>query len=521
MKNLPGKINIPKRSCPTSFVNCEVLADQFYDWFSSVEGGNFVPEFLEEHKKKSKMNQNKKVSQMVKSMLVLQFGNEDFHISQLGELINIGRHSESVIAKLAEGRTWSTVRNYLHCYSHFLDFLEATIPTSILDRDIMNSLRVSLKGCIRTVTKMAQEELQKRKIRDRSRLLNWTHVCNCIDAQLAYVNMYKFKHQQSHDEQKHLAMKVGTHLLLHIALQNGKRTGIYADMTVQQFRDAEKEMDGYVVLIDEGKTFRVTGGAGIFLSKSEYALLAEYIDKCRILFKPKTDQVFCRPSGERSEVHDLHKLIKKGWEEFGERENEDVGEISCSLIRKTLVSVSRKEGIDRSTQQDMARHMDHSVDTADRHYDVNTGVKVTAKFRQIIQRFKESELGESDSEASDQEDSNCCIQISASLQGTLEEASNVCTERSSVGSKCISSQNGTQSFRFGRECIFSDEDAVRLKRCCASVIEKGRRKECTVTKAMIMAAVKSAGPAFIDLMTNYTESQICTKVRTEIRKKNV
>lgn len=61
-----------------------------------------------------------------------------------------------------------------------------------------------------------------------------------------------------------MAQEVASHMLLQIALQNGKRTGIYADLTVEHFRDAEKEMDGFVLLIDEGKTFRVSGGAGTF-----------------------------------------------------------------------------------------------------------------------------------------------------------------------------------------------------------------------------------------------------------------
>ena len=49
-------------------------------------------------------------------------------------------------------------------------------------------------------------------------------------------------------------------------------------------------------------------------------------------------------------------------------------------------------GLDRSEQEQIARHMDHSLSTADRHYDVNTGIPITAKFRQIIEKFHESDL---------------------------------------------------------------------------------------------------------------------------------
>lgn len=72
---------------------------------------------------------------------------------------------------------------------------------------------------------------------------------------------------------------------------------------------------------------------------------------------------------------------------------------------------------------------------------------------------------------------------------------------------------------FGRECLFSKNDAVRLRRCCATVIEKARKKEPKVTKAVIIESVKTAGPNFCDLLDKYTGDQIATKVRTEIRKR--
>ena len=112
-------------------LSCAFGDDDFHEWFSSIEGGHFVPDFLEDYKKTQRVAQNRKVAHMVKSVLSCAFRDDDFHISKLAELITMGRKSPSVISKLAEGLTWSTVRNYLHAFSHFLAFLGVSLPAGL------------------------------------------------------------------------------------------------------------------------------------------------------------------------------------------------------------------------------------------------------------------------------------------------------------------------------------------------------------------------------------------------------
>ncbi|KAK7089069.1 hypothetical protein V1264_024167 [Littorina saxatilis] len=111
--------------------------------------------------------------------------------------------------------------------------------------------------------------MQRRKVRDRNDIIRWSDICNCIDSDVASDYMSKFKSATNDLDKKELAGKIEQHLLLQIALQNGKRTGIYADMSVAEFEAAEKRSDGFVVLIAEGKTFKMSGASGIFFSNSE------------------------------------------------------------------------------------------------------------------------------------------------------------------------------------------------------------------------------------------------------------
>lgn len=96
-------------------------------------------------------------------------------------------------------------------------------------------------------------------------------------------------------------------------------------------------MRGYVVLIAEGKTFRVTGGAGIFFFFQNPN--TDYIKQRRP--NPKNDQMIT--------VGDIKAMLQRSWQEFGLEQNKDVGPISCCLIRKKLVSKVRPHLLDQDT----------------------------------------------------------------------------------------------------------------------------------------------------------------------------
>ena len=78
----------------------------------------------------------------------------------------------------------------------------------------------------------------------------------------------------------------------------------------------------------------------------------------------------------------------------------DVGEITCTLLRKTLITKSREEGVDETEKDVMALQMDHQKARANRYYDVSTGGNMSAQFRRIFQKFYDP-LSLTDDECSD------------------------------------------------------------------------------------------------------------------------
>lgn len=513
------------------------LAESFLNWFQSIEGGSYIPDFLDDHKRSQKQTQNKKCKHMVQTVLETALGEGEFHASALGVLKSIGRpvlkSGLSVIEKLhKDDRSWGTVKNYLNAFSHFVDFMESSNPL-LLDRSTIGPVRVNLRGSIQTVTKMALEELQRRKISDRDRVIDFQNIRQYQQSNIAKTLLNSFEAADSQKDAEEKIHRIARHTLLQIALPNGKRAGVFADMKCSDVKNALTEEDGFVILVGEGKTFRVSGAAGVYCLKTEYELLCNYITKLRPLLKPCTDQVFCRPSGERASVGEIGCYLKDGWTDFGSIVHKDVGDITFTLIRKSIVSKSRSEGVTRDVKEDMAIHMDHDVSTADKHYDVSTGARMTAKFRRIFDKFHDPLDSDDNEDSADVLPSSRLestgIVLHSGRQGQVSaDNDNSCMEpkcyqrKSQNASSFITTEcrKGTRSSTFGKLDVFSDEDKIRLYRCCSSLIENGKKRPGSgVTQSEILNQIKSAGPNFSDLFNKYSLAQICNRVRCEIRKK--
>jgi len=461
---------------------------------------------------------------MVHTVLEKSLGTSEFHASSLHLLSNIGKSTQkgvpSVVEQLQVDRSWGTVKTYLNAFTHFIDFLESREP-AVLNTEGISALGVSLKGSLHTVTKFALEELQHRKLNDRNKVIHFRHISSYLKTNVAH-SLSTSDLTGDKEERAKQVHRIGRHILLQMQVQNGKRTGIFSELKISDVDEAKKEGDGYVILVGEGKTFRVSGAAGIFCSVPEFETLQHFLTDQRPLLKPSTDQVFCRLTGERASVSEIGEFLADAWADFGSIVHIDVGHLTSTLIRKTIISRSREDGLDRDEQVNMATHMDHSVQTADRHYDVSTGARLTAQFRKVFEQFHDP----LDSEEEDEDDAIRTsdrineVQVMPMRDSSVTRKLNI-KAKSKVGICSNFSHNieATRTSTFGKPDLFSLEDKTRLYRCCSDLIDQGKRKALVVTKAMIHQSIMAAGSNFADLLKTYTLGQLCNRVRCEIRKK--
>lgn len=193
------------------------LAMSFAAWFQSIEGGNYVPDFLDDHKQAQRKSQNKKYEHMVQTVLETCLGKEEFHSSSLHLLQTIGKPigGISVVEKLHEDRSWGTVKTYLNAFSHFIDYTESSCPP-LLDQPTAAVIRINLKGSIHTVTKMTLEELQKRKLSDRERVIDFQNVSEYRKMKIAQILSKSLNVDDADSEKdiKEQIHRIGNHVLL-------------------------------------------------------------------------------------------------------------------------------------------------------------------------------------------------------------------------------------------------------------------------------------------------------------------
>ena len=149
----------------------ESISEEFCDWYGSIEGGSYVPLSGDTRKKKKVESQNSRMKVMIKQVLQEYFKDDEFPIECLSCLKSLGRNNAgkpSVLEKLQEGKTWGSVKNYVIGLGHFLRFIEVCYPHVNLD---ILGLRAVFAGIMKTVNKFVAKELQKRKLRDKTRLV--------------------------------------------------------------------------------------------------------------------------------------------------------------------------------------------------------------------------------------------------------------------------------------------------------------------------------------------------------------
>lgn len=70
-----------------------------------------------------------------------------------------------------------------------------------------------------------------------------------------------------------------------------------------------------------------------------------------------------------SPLQTMSKLVQREWERYAEETGQVLPKLTASISRKVAVTTLRESGGDRAEQMLLAKHMVHSISTADTYYD--------------------------------------------------------------------------------------------------------------------------------------------------------
>lgn len=168
---------------------------------------------------------------------------------------------------------------------------------------------------------------------------------------------------------------VRDHLFIKIALDTGHRSGVLANMTMEEFKNAiyiTDEIDGDRMQIDvkDHKTNENYGPAPVMLRLEDFEKLECFVRKVRTqLRRRKDDNIFLSWRGNSMKSGYYSRRLHTAWKRSGNFENRAIPTaLTINHIRKSISTGVRKQN--RESVKEVARAMMHDKTTADEHYDI-------------------------------------------------------------------------------------------------------------------------------------------------------
>ena len=211
------------------------------------------------------------------------------------------------------------------------------------------------------------------------------------------------------------------HLFFEFCISNAHRSGVLANVTVQQFKKGKWDDEGnLIMMVLKHKTSASHGPAVLLANKEIAGMLTTFIKKVRKNIIAGIDNIFTSWTGVKMQSGAISYQLNKLWEKAGIFKDSDHKNISCTVFRKSATTGKRLG--DDNDDQIVADHMAHNIATANKHYHIRNRQKGAAKASTYIKNFYEGQskevknLSESEaeiiapteSEISDGEESDNC-----------------------------------------------------------------------------------------------------------------
>jgi site-specific recombinase XerD len=150
-------------------------------------------------------------------------------------------------------------------------------------------------------------------------------------------------------------------LLTQIIIANANRSGVLANMTVNDFFAARVVDDNHVVSVANHKTAFAYGPAKIVLNPSLFSWMTIFVKYVRCQVRGKTSFLFLSWNGENMESGQITRSVQSVWKKAG------LGsDITCTLMRKSAVSSVHQSC--PAEKDRLADLMCHTTQTASKCY---------------------------------------------------------------------------------------------------------------------------------------------------------
>ncbi|XP_028394540.1 uncharacterized protein LOC114518743 [Dendronephthya gigantea] len=189
------------------------------------------------------------------------------------------------------------------------------------------------------------------------------------------------------------------YVILHVTMGSGQRYGAIANLSVKDFKQAERISGDGEDELYRTKTIRhKTGSIGpakLFWHKDVKEMAEIYLKGLRPVYANEQSVVAAKPGVEPEQAMFItingkamnESVISTAITRLGKSMNDQIqGNLIQSRLRKSIISTHRKVGSTISKEL-MASQMTHSVKTADQYYDVRNTDRVDSEMAEFLRQI--------------------------------------------------------------------------------------------------------------------------------------
>ena len=174
------------------------------------------------------------------------------------------------------------------------------------------------------------------------------------------------------------------HLICILHLTHGHRSGVSANLTIDEFKGARKINGDYVIKVRKHKTFSSQGYALISLPENHYTWFDKYMKYARPT--SETNNFFTSTNGKAMSSGDISKRIHQLWVRAGIYEGRNLPKnLSTNIIRKSVTTGIRQASLGHL--QEVADTMAHSLATAEKSYHLRNKEKTVQMGATVVRNY--------------------------------------------------------------------------------------------------------------------------------------
>ena len=288
-------------------------------------------------------------------------------------------------------------------------------------------------------------------------------------------------------------------LIAETVISNASRSGAMANMTANEFAEARRMQDQFIVSVRNHKTAHCHGPAKVVLSLTLHGWLQTYFRHFRShvcnVSNSSDPHLFLSSNGEKLSSGQVTRAVQAAWSKAG------LGNaITCTLVRKTAVSAVHQKRPEM--KGNLADLMCHRVDTAERSYRlVQREQTSAAAARQLVHILREQPQVTDASSAPANDD--CSDKLAHHVPCEQQDAASDDLSDDIVPPSKISTREHS---------IFSSSDVQFLTQVFKETIHSGRIGQKEVVNALQKSTTGDA------LLHRFSIQQIIARLKYERRK---